>query len=272
MPAIEKGKVCIFGGGGPVARTVYDALKNDYEMRLVDIATLDEVQKRGTAKGFPKPPVPEAPNEWRVADILDYDAVVEAMQGCDAVINLTVFRSEPVRAFKINLLGIYNIMKAAVELKPKRVIQTGPVVLSMGYEGDYRYDYEIPDGFSPRPGGNNIYPLTKTMGNEVVTAFAEEHDLDVMTLLVSRLRPHDGLDDRDDNVMITYSTAWDDLGSPFYCALRAPQCPNPNETFFICSDLPMGKYKPEKAERLLGWKAKHDFRRFYTRGGKKALS
>jgi hypothetical protein len=41
--------------------------------------------------------------------------------------------------------------------------------------------------------------------------------------------------------------------------------PSPYEVFFICAPMPHGKYSPAKAERLLGWKAKHTLARLYRR-------
>ena len=194
----------------------------------------------------------------------NYDQVSRALAGCDAVINLSVNRGEPELAFRINMVGTYNVMKAAAAQRPKRIIQTGPIARINGYEGDYRYEYGVTADAPLRP-GTALYPHTKYRGKEIADAFAREAGLDVMTLLVSRLRPHDALDNRDDNVMISFSTAFEDLGPAFLCALRAPELPRPNEVFYICADLPFGKYDPEKAERLLGWKAKHGFERFYHR-------
>jgi nucleoside-diphosphate-sugar epimerase len=214
-------------------------------------------------RGAPPHPQLSAPHEWVQVDVTDYGQVHGAVSGCDAVINLTVNRSERRAAFRVNLGGAHNIFRASVAHGVDRVIQTGPIhVESMDFEGDYRYEFDMDEGAPFRP-ASDLYGLTKHLSYETADAFAREQDLDIMTFIVSRLRPHDQYDDRTGNVVIPFSTAWDDLGSAFVAGLRAPRMPHPNERFYICAELPMGKYSAEKAERLLGWKASHTFEDFY---------
>jgi len=270
MPGIGKGTVCIFGAGGPMGAVTAPVLGEYYTLRLVDAASSAEVLARPSSDGPPygwprwnEPP--ELPHEWRQADIADYAQVEHAMEGCDAVINLSVHRERPELAFRVNAIGVYHIMKAAVKLRPQRIIHTGVIVVTgYGHDGDFRYDFRIPDDVPLRP-GSNLYPLSKQLGLEFATVFAEHQGLDVLTFLFHRLRPHDRPDGRDDGVVIPYSTAWDDLGGAFLCGLRAPALPRPNEVFFICGRIPTGKFAPDKAERLLGWKPQHNFERFYQR-------
>ena len=270
MPGIQAGTVCVFGAGGPMGAVAAPVLAQHYTLRLVDIASFDEVLARPHSKepphGWPRWAEPlHPPHEWRQADITDYAHVERALEGCDAVINLSVSRSQPERAFRVNAIGVYHLLKAAVKLRPKRVIHTGVIVVTgYGHDADLRYDFRIPDDVPLHP-GSNLYPLTKQLGLELATVFADRHGLDVITFLFHRLRPHDRLDGRDDDVVIPYSTAWDDLGGAFLCGLRAPTPPRPNEVFFICGHIPTGKFAPHKAERLLGWRPTHHFDGFYQR-------
>jgi nucleoside-diphosphate-sugar epimerase len=256
--------VCVFGAGGPVGRKVYETLKDHYRLRLTDIAGIEDVVARGGRGPWPTwTEGPESPHEWARVDVTKYGEVEAALAGCDAAINLTVNRSEPALAFAINVGGAYNILKAAAAQGLKRVIHTGPNTRTGGYEGDYRYEYRIPDGVSMRP-GTGLYGHTKHLSVEMATAMAEAEGLDVMTLLVSRLRPSDAYDHRDGDVVQCFSIAFEELGDPFLCALKAPECPHANEVFNICAALSMDKWRTDKSERLLGWKAKERFERFYT--------
>jgi len=266
MASVTSGIVCIFGAGGPVGAVAAEALAPHYTLRLVDAVPIHEILERPVVhKGFPSPQLLDSPHKWERADITDYAQVRKVVAGCDAVINLTVNRNEEEAAFAVNVLGAYHVMQAALEFRLKRVIHTGPESVLPRFEGDYYHDFGIPDDSPPRP-GTALYPLTKYLARVVVDAFARERGaVEVITFLVSRLRPADEKDGRDDDVVIAYSTAWEDLGEAFRCGLQAPPMPGPNEVFNICSRLPMGKYAPDKAERLLGWKPVHDFNRFYTR-------
>ncbi len=265
MPAVEQGTVCVFGAGGPVGAVLAPILAPHYTLRLTDVAPVDEVLQREGSPIWPKwHEPPEPPHEWRTVDVTDYDQVRHALEGCDATVSLAVNRSDPHKAFGINVVGAYNIMKAAVAAGVGRVVHTGVESRALEYEGDYRYEFDVPDDAPIRP-GTMLYPHTKHVALQVVDAFAERAGLDVITLVLSRLRPADRYDGRDDDVLQSYSVAWDDLGPAYLCALRAPEMPHPNERICICADLPVGKYSPAKAERLLGWKPRHAFERFHTR-------
>jgi hypothetical protein len=76
----------------------------------------------------------------------------------------------------------------------------------------------------PMIAGTELYSFTKYLAYETARVYAEQHHLDVLSFLLWRLRPHDTLDDRDDNVVIPMSIAVDDLGVPFGpdCALQYP--------------------------------------------------
>jgi nucleoside-diphosphate-sugar epimerase len=266
MPGIHSGKVCIFGPGGSVAAVSAPVLAQRFPLLPADREPIEAVIARQRDPIYPSwKSAPLPPHEWVEVDITDYDQVERAMTGCDAVINLSVNRTEPSQAFRVNAVGVYNIMKAAVKLRPQRIVQTGVIMVwGYGHEGDLRYDVRVPEDMPLHP-GSQLYALSKQLGLEIATIFSMQHKLDVLTMVFHRLRPHDALDNRDDNVVIPYSTAWDDLGDALMCALRAPTMPRPNEVFHICARMPMGKYAPDKAERLLGWRPKHNFERFYTR-------
>jgi nucleoside-diphosphate-sugar epimerase len=268
MPAVNAGTVCILGAGGPVAAVSAELLAQSYSLRLVDSRSLEQILASGSDPRVPahRPRWTRelaSPHEWIQADVACINELRQAMNGCQAVINLTVNREDPELAFAVNSYGAYAVGCAAADSQIQRLVQTGPFfVWGTNCEGDCRYEFPIPDDAHLRP-GTVLYAHTKHIGHELTTVVAQERGLDVLTLLFHRLRPHDSLDNRDDNVVIPYSTAWEDLGSALLCALRAPTLPRPNERFFICARMPMNKCSPDKAERLLGWKPRHDFERFY---------
>lgn len=265
MPAVESGKVCVFGANGAVGKVVHDALGDRYRLRLTDLRPIDPIE--GPAKGgMPRwDRMPEEPHEFRLCDVTDLQQTRGAVEGCEAVINLAVNRSDPDIAFPVNVGGVFNILQASLEAGVKRVIHTGVWGRVNGFEGDYRYEYRLAEDL-PSRAGTNLYFHSKSLGLDVANAFAEEEGLDMMTFLLSRLRPADELDGRDDDVMISYSVSFDDLGQAYLKGLQVPTLPRPNERFFICAPLPMDKYRPDKAERLLGWRARDTFERFWRNG------
>lgn len=271
MAEVHEGRVCVLGAGGPIGSSIAGPLAERYTLRLVDHLSEAEIRDRPLMTGAPPHPHLDPPHEWVRADVTDYDSVGAAVAGCDAVINLTVNRTDTAAAFRVNPGGTWNVLRACVEHGVRRVITTGPVnVAGSSFEGDDRYEFDLAEGAPFRP-GSDLYALTKHLSYEIADAFAREYDLDVMTFLVSRLRPHDAYDGRDGDVVIPFSTAWSDLASAFLAGLRAPRPEHPNERFFICADLPMGKYRSDKARRLLGWESEHRFEDFTRMSGRTRL-
>jgi nucleoside-diphosphate-sugar epimerase len=131
----------------------------------------------------------------------------------------------------------------------------------LNFEGDYWPDFHIPDE-APLHTGSDLYALTKCLGGEIVRTFAERHDLEVIVFLYCGFGPAAGNRERP---VYPMQIAWEDTGEPFACALRADRMPHNYEVFDIMADLPHGKWSSAKAQRLLGWKPKHNFEESYTR-------
>lgn len=269
MPSIESGRVCIYGAGGPVAAAATQSLKKNYELRLTDLKDVKDILKsEPQSKGAPMPELLNLPHEWRCVDVTNYDQVRSAAIGMDALINATVIRPDPILAFHVNLIGAYNVMKAAVECGIKRIIHTGPRHTMLNHESDYWYDFNVSDDAPLHP-GTNLYALTKYLGGNIVRIFAEAHSLEVVTFLYCGFNPGDGGDLKDGSGIGPFYTSWEDTGEAFRYGLRTTKLTQPYEVFDICADLPHGKFSPAKAQRLLGWKPKYNFQRLYTSKTKK---
>jgi nucleoside-diphosphate-sugar epimerase len=262
---LASGKVCIFGAGGPVGAAAQAALQDDYTLRLTDILDVKDIDSaEPQSKGAPLPTLPQPPHEWLTVDVGDYDQVLAAAEGMDALINTSVLRHDLDRSFRVNTVGAYNVVKAAVACGIKKVIHTGPRHTRLGFEGDYWPDFRIPDEAPLHP-GSDLYALTKCLGGEIVQTFAERHDLEVITFLYCSFRPADAGDSAPGSGVHPLAIAWEDTGEPFAYALRADRMPNNYEVFDIVADLPHGKFGTSKAERLLGWKPKHNFEMLYRK-------
>ena len=259
---LEKGKLCIFGAGGPVGASAARSLQSDYTLRLTDLRAVDEIKEQ--SKYAPTPEPPEPPHEWRQVDITNYEEVLAAAQGMDSLINCTVLRDSLVPAFRVNLVGAYNVMKAAVECGIRRVIHTGPRHINLKHNADYFFDFDVPDEAPLHP-GSDLYALSKYLGGQVVRVFAEQHNLEVITFLYCHFKISHAGDAEDGSGVACFATSWEDTGAAFPCALRAPTPPNPYEVFDIVADLPHGKFSNAKAKRLLGWTPEFNFKRLYTR-------
>lgn len=266
MPPVLEGRVTLYGAGGPVGAAAARALLPHYTLRLTDVRPIAEIAASGRPQspGAPLPFVPPSPHECAVVDVGDYGAVLDAARGANALVNCSVIRRDPAGAFRVNLVGAYHVARAAVELGIRRIIHTGPYHTHLPHNADYWFDFDVPDEVPLHPGGD-LYAASKFMGGEVTRVFAEAHGLEVVTLLYCHFLLGDGGERADGSGVHPFSTSWEDCGAAFLPALRAPALPNPYEVFFICADLPHGKFRPAKAERLLGWKPQHDFCRLWRR-------
>ena len=264
--AVHHGKVAIFGAGGPVGATAANALRDHYTLRLTDLRSVESILEAGKPQsaGAPLPSVPESPHSWRCVDVSDYGQVRAAAEGMDALINVSVLRPTLTPAFRVNMVGAYNVMKAAAECGIKRVIHTGPRHTRLGFEGDYYADFGVPDEAPLHPGAD-LYALTKYLGGEIVRLFAERYEIQVITFLYCAFRPADSSDKSEGAGLHPFSIAWEDTGKPFLHALQAEHLPGLYEVIDICAPLPHGKYGTNKAERLLGWRPEHSFERLYRK-------
>ncbi|MGH2367589.1 MAG: hypothetical protein ACRDI2_05265, partial [Chloroflexota bacterium] len=114
-PLPEPRRVVVFGAGGPIAAAFTAGAAADHVLRLADLRPLADIVAANQPQG-PGAPVPrllDPPHETHVVDITEFDQVRAAVEGMDAIVNLTAMRTHPVEAFRVNMLGVYNVMRAA---------------------------------------------------------------------------------------------------------------------------------------------------------------
>jgi nucleoside-diphosphate-sugar epimerase len=268
MGAVTEGRVAIFGAGGPLAAAAAGALRDQYTLRLTDLRPIAEIAAEGKPQspGAPLPEVLPSPHECRVVDVTEYEQVLEAARGMDALVNCTVVRPHLAAAFGVNLIGAYNVARAAVELGINRIVQTGPQLVISWPGVDYSDDFGVTDDAPPRP-GSNLYAVTKYLGGEVMRVFAARHGLEVTEFVYCGFQPAHGPQDTPGSGVIPFTVSWEDAGEAFLHALRAPseRFERPVECLHIVAPLPHGKFGTSgKTRRLLGWSPRHDFRHLWT--------
>jgi len=107
-------KAIVFGGSGFLGSHVADVLsEKDFEVRIFDVNPSAYIH---------------GAQEMIVGDILDFDKVNKAVQGCDYVYNFAGIadiedaRRNPVQTIRHNVLGNTNILEACRENKVKRFV------------------------------------------------------------------------------------------------------------------------------------------------------
>jgi nucleoside-diphosphate-sugar epimerase len=270
MAAVVEGRVAIFGAGGPVGAMAARALRKHYTLRLTDLRPLAEIvaANRPQSPGAPLPELLPPPHEERQVDVADYAQVLEAARGMDALVNCSVVRGELVPGFHVNLVGAYNVARAAVERGITRIVHTGPQLVWSAHQADYSQDFDVADDVPERP-WSGLYSMSKFLGSETMRVFAERHGLEVVEFLYYNFQSAERSEDAATRGLFPFTAAWEDTGEPFLYALRAPSTTfeRPLERFLITSRLPHGRFGSSKAQRVLGWSPKYDFASLWTRTG-----
>jgi uronate dehydrogenase len=227
--------VLITGGTGEVARGVVPFLERTFALRLLAL----------------HPPKGD-PRSVR-ADILDWTALKEAMQGAEAVLHLAVasghsgvYEDDSFNdlRFDVNAKGTYHVFEAARRASVRRVVHVSSLMVVWGY-GETRL---VPGDAPARPVGT--YALTKALSEEIARHYAEVHDLEVVTLRIAA--PLDVTDPQLHGKKVRpQQVPIPDLAQAFTRALTAPL--TGYEVVTIVGESSRRQWDLEPARRLLGY-------------------
>lgn len=179
-PAPARKKVLLTGAAGRIGSRVAPLLAPVIDLTLTD-RTEGEVDGR----------------KVHALDITDYDAVVRAAEGMDAIIHLAIASIRDIvvkdrllfdlddgeeylkfnqTSIDVNMRGTYNLMEAARQKGVKRFILGSSLTVLLGSP---RYE-SFHDGLPARP--MNFYAVTKMFCEELGEFFHRRHGLEVFTL------------------------------------------------------------------------------------------
>ncbi len=142
------------------------------------------LQRGHTVRGFARRPTP-GPAESVVGDLSDRDAVRRAVDGVDVVVHLGAYPN-PADFVDVllgpNVVGLYHVCEAAVELGVSRLILASSVQVISGHPiGDRAVVVE--DGPAP----TNHYALTKAWAETAGDMYARVHGLSVISVRIGWL-------------------------------------------------------------------------------------
>jgi nucleoside-diphosphate-sugar epimerase len=177
-------KIAVTGGSGRIGSAVAAlALAQGHS-----IVSIDRVE----------PAESLAPENLRfvLAHIGDYDALLHAFEGCDAVIHMAAipspFRHPDHIVHNNNVVGSYNVLRAAVEHGIMRICQASSVnAIGLSYSRAPRFDYfpldEAHPNYSEEP-----YGLSKWICEQQADSFARRYE----DIRIASLRFHWVVPDR----------------------------------------------------------------------------
>lgn len=258
-------RILVLGAGGPLGAVTAHALQAN-RLRLTDIRPLaDFAAAAPQSPGAPRPEPAAPPHEERLTDITNPDAVREAVTDMACVINCAVIRNDPVTAFQVNVLGAYNVMRAAVDAGVRRVVHTGPALTLAPHPVGYAEDRAIESNAAPRP-GDNLYYISKYAAQEICRIFAERHKIACPTLVFCLFVNPDHLGGyQEEGGPHPFSVSWADAGRAVAAATRVRSLPEPCPIIHVLAESPHDRYRATAAHDVLGWRPHDRLDRFWYR-------
>ncbi|CAN7597705.1 NAD(P)-dependent oxidoreductase [Caballeronia sp. LjRoot29] len=165
-------KLLITGAAGHIGKVLRAGLRDQYELRLADIA--------------PQAPAGEG-EEVVTADITKLADLLPIMQGIDVVVHLAGIPDEGAweAVRDLNIDGCYNVFEAARQAGVRRVVFAS----SNHAVGFHRRDRMIDNRVAPRP--DSRYGVSKVFGEALGRMYADKHGMSVACMRIGSFRPDD---------------------------------------------------------------------------------
>ncbi|WP_211230341.1 NAD-dependent epimerase/dehydratase family protein [Inquilinus limosus] len=157
--------IALTGGSGRIGRAIAAAaLRRGHRVVSIDRAA---------------PAEPQENLRFVQADIGDYDALVDAFRGCDALIHMAAIPSPGHHPDHIvhnnNVVGSYNALRAAVEVGITRIVQASSVnAIGLSFSREAHFDYLPLDEAHPNY-TEEAYGLSKWICEQQADTFARRY-------------------------------------------------------------------------------------------------
>ena len=178
--ALTGKRILLTGGAGFIGSTLARRLVEDNEVVALDNLHRDAMSGSELA---------EHPNLTFVqADVLDAEAVREAAAGATHIVHLAAIagvdtvRESPVRTMRVNVIGTYNVLEAA--LATRGTVERLVEISTSEIFGTHAYN--VAEGHVSTIGSVGetrwTYAVSKLAGEHMSHAYREEHGIPVVTI------------------------------------------------------------------------------------------
>jgi hypothetical protein len=241
--------VAVLGAGGPIPTSAIELLKQNHTVVLCDYEPLEMIASRGAPhqpKGAPLPVLPVlAPHRESTFDILDQAALRAAITGCATLVNCACTRYTQ-NDFRVNTVGALVAAEEAIAAGVKRIVTTGPQVITLEPYTGFHHDHDVPIDTPGRP-GCNPYGLSKHIGQELVRVLCEHSDAQGITLLFNGLATPESIHN------IDYMTSFADAARAIQAAVEADANGITYAALHIPAPMPHGHFRLDRIKSVLDW-------------------
>ena len=241
--------VAVLGAGGPIPTAAIALLKQNRAVVLCDHEPLETIASRGAPhqpKGAPLPDLPiQPPHREDTFDILNRAALRNAVTGCTTLVNCACTRYTQ-NDFRVNTVGALAAAEEAIAAGVKRIVTTGPQVITLEPYTGFHHDHDVPIDTPGRP-GCNPYGLSKHIGQELVRVLCEHSDAQGITLLFNGLATPDSIH------KIDYMTSFADAARAIQAAVEAEATGITYAALHIPAAMPHGHFRLDRIKNVLGW-------------------
>lgn len=241
-------KILLVGGAGHVGTMVTPYLRQAHAIRVLDIT-----EPRGNSV------------EFCHGSIADPQALRQALDGCDAFINMVMkggqdglvrdhSLEQAVDNYTVNCLGLHLLLKTAFELGIGCGVHTGTLSSHNRNRRYYSNEEAVPLD------GPNVYGLTKGLAEQICQYFAREFDLSLAVLRITGPRTRQQFIEQYPDPprrpwgSPLYLTDEEDLANAYLAALDYVHKGHGRcDAFFISGDADHQEMNMSKAKTVLGW-------------------
>lgn len=160
-------RVLVTGAAGGVGRHVLQALSADAEVVAFDLVSGPD-QKRV---------------RWVTGDILDFEAIAEAVKGCDSIVHLAAIpiyqEQRNLTIGRINILGTQTVFEAAVKAGVRRVVQASSICATAFIFWSKRRVpayFPVDEEYADLP--DDMYGLSKVISEQIAAAYEQRYGLE----------------------------------------------------------------------------------------------
>lgn len=169
-------RIAITGGRGRVGPAITEgALAKGHS-----VVNIDRIPPAAATEGEASSPLPESDVAYITADIGNYDELLTAFAGCDAVVHMAAipapFHHPDHIVHNNNVIGSYNVLRAAVECGIMRICQASSVnAIGLNFSRGPHFDYFPIDEKHP-PYNEEPYGLSKQICEIQADSFARRYE------------------------------------------------------------------------------------------------